>query len=403
MIKKSTSHPALGAKGERVPRVTRINTVLESGPSRTVGLLLWLFAFLVGVHGFGEGLTLLGKGALDSFFRATENPFLALVVGVLATSIVQSSSVTTSLIVGLTAAPENALPLANAIPMVMGANFGTTVTNSIVSLAHLGRRDEFRRAFAVATCDDFFEILSVCIILPLELSTGVLGRAAMAAAEVLEGFGGVRYGSPLEPILEGGLAPFRFVLSNLLTTDATLGAALAFVSAGLVAGSLLQIVAAMRGWMGPRTRNALSLALGQGAFRGLVVGAVVTAIIQSSSITTSLLVPLGGAGIVTLEQAFPVVLGANIGTTLTALMAALAVSGPNASAGMAIAIVHALYNLLGVAIFLPFRATRSLPLRCARWLAHTASVTPWKGFLYVVAIFYGGPALFAVLYQLVYR
>jgi sodium-dependent phosphate cotransporter len=126
-----------------------------------MGLILLLLAFLTGVHGFGEGLTLLGKGALDSFFHATENPSLALVVGILATSIVQSSSVTTSLIVGLTAAPENALPLANAIPMVMGANFGTTVTNSIVSLAHLGRRDEFRRAFAVATCDDFFEILSV--------------------------------------------------------------------------------------------------------------------------------------------------------------------------------------------------------------------------------------------------
>jgi sodium-dependent phosphate cotransporter len=377
----------------------RRTVIFGSGIARAVGLLLLLWAFLVGVYGFGEGLTLLGKGALDSFFRATENPFLALVVGILATSIVQSSSVTTSLIVGLTAAPENALPLANAIPMVMGANFGTTVTNSIVSLAHLGRRDEFRRAFAVATCDDFFEILSVCIILPLELSTGVLGRAAMAAAEVLQGVGGVRYGSPLQPILEGGLAPFAAALSHLFTKDAAMGAALAFVSAGLVLGSLLQIVAAMRGWMGSRTRNAVSLAFEQSALRGLIVGFVVTAIIQSSSITTSLLVPLGGAGIVTLEQAFPIVLGANIGTTLTALMAAFAVSGPNASAGMAIAIVHALYNLLGIAIFLPFRATRSLPLRCARWLARTASETPWKAALYILAIFYGGPAAVALLYH----
>ena len=83
---------------------------------------------------------MLGRDLLEGFFAATENPFIGLMVGILATTLVQSSSVTTSMIVGLVAAPENPLPLANAVPMVMGANIGTTATNTIVALAHMGRR-----------------------------------------------------------------------------------------------------------------------------------------------------------------------------------------------------------------------------------------------------------------------
>ena len=152
--------------------------------------MLLLFVFLVGVNGLGDGFKALGQGLLDSFFRATENPFMGLMVGLLATTLVQSSSVTTSLIVGLVAAPENPLPIANAIPMVMGANIGTTVTNTIVSLAHMGRKEEFRRAFAVATCHDFFNYLSVLVLLPLELLTGYLRKSATWVSGHLTGMAG---------------------------------------------------------------------------------------------------------------------------------------------------------------------------------------------------------------------
>jgi sodium-dependent phosphate cotransporter len=105
----------------------------------TVALLL--FGFLVGVKGLGEGFELLGGDTLDVIFSTTANPFMGLVVGILTTTVVQSSSVTTSMIVGLVAAPESPLPLANAVPMIMGANIGTTVTATVVSLAHMGRRE----------------------------------------------------------------------------------------------------------------------------------------------------------------------------------------------------------------------------------------------------------------------
>jgi sodium-dependent phosphate cotransporter len=121
--------------------------------------------------------------------------------------------------------------------------------------------------------------------------------------------------------------------------------------------------------------------------------------VQSSSITTSLLVPLAGAGVLTLRQAFPVTLGANIGTTVTALMAALAVSGDNAAAGLTIALVHLLFNLSGTLLVYPFRPIRDIPMSCARRLADVAAESKWWAIIYVVCLFYGVPAVFAFLNQ----
>ena len=163
---------------------------------RLASILLLLFVFLIGVKGLGDGFKMLGRDLLAGFFTATENPFIGLMVGILTTTLVQSSSVTTSMIVGLVAAPENPLPLANAVPMVMGANIGTTVTNTIVALAHMGRPEEFRRAFAVATCHDFFNYMSVAILIPLELTTGFLQRAAAFLGSSLNFPVKSPYGSP---------------------------------------------------------------------------------------------------------------------------------------------------------------------------------------------------------------
>ena len=93
---------------------------------RLLAVVGLLFVFLIGVRGLGGGFRLLGEDLIQSFFTATENPFMGLLVGLLATTLVQSSSVTTAMIVGLVAAPENPLPLLNAVPMVMGANIGTS-------------------------------------------------------------------------------------------------------------------------------------------------------------------------------------------------------------------------------------------------------------------------------------
>ena len=166
-----------------------------------------LYLFLVGVNGLGSGFRALGEGVLGAFFTATENPFAGLMIGILATSLVQSSSVTTAMIVGLVAAPENPIPVANAVPMIMGANIGTTVTNTIASLAHMGRKEEFRRAFAAATAHDFFNYLAVLILLPLELFMGFLQKSATALTSVLSGVGGATYDSPIKDVIKAGGVP----------------------------------------------------------------------------------------------------------------------------------------------------------------------------------------------------
>lgn len=374
----------------------------DNGPvwRRVLWLVLLLYAFLLGVHGLGEGFKLLGSGALDSFFHATSNPFVGLMVGILATSIVQSSSVTTSLIVGLVAAPENALPLGNAIPMVMGANFGTTVTNTLFALAHVRHKDEFRRAFSVSTCDDFFEILCVLVILPLEIATGFLQKTATYLAESFTSVDGMEYESPLDVALEGGLAPLESLLLMLTESGGIRGIVLIGLSGVVIFGALVTLVKVLRTTMASKVESSISGALGQHPYMAMLIGLIATVAVQSSSITTSLLVPLAGAGIITLQQAFPIVLGANVGTTVTALLAALAATGPNADAGIAVAMVHSLYNLTGILIFFPVPAMRAIPLGIADWIGGVAVESTPKAILYVVLIFYGLPALVAGVYQI---
>lgn len=364
---------------------------------RAAAVIFLLFVFLLGVKGLGDGFKLLGRDLLEAFFTATENPFIGLMVGILGTTLVQSSSVTTSMIVGLVAAPENPLPIANAVPMIMGTNIGTTVTNTAVSLAHMSRRDEFRRAFAVATCHDFFNFLTVIVLLPFELATGYLRRTATLISSQIGGMSGVEYDSPLAGALKMGLQPIVRLSQWLFEHEQAQGVLIVFVSGALIVSALFSLVKVMRTAMQKRVEVYVTQFLGRNAVLAMLVGAIVTLMVQSSSITTSLLVPLGGAGVITLVQAFPVTLGANIGTTFTALLASLAATGPNAQAGVTIALVHLCFNLSGTVLIYPLPAIRKIPLVAARRFAELAVRSRRWAILYVVFLFYGLPAAFAFL------
>lgn len=364
---------------------------------QAVTLLVLLFVFLMGVQGLGDGFKLLGRDLLDAFFITTENPFMALMVGILATTLVQSSSVTTVMVVGLVAAPENPLPVANAVPMIMGANIGTTVTNTVVSLAHMGRREEFFRAFSVATCHDFFNFITVAVLLPLEITTGYLRRTAVALASTFGGVSGVTYENPLKNALKAGLEPLKSLAGTLFEAEQAQGVLLVLISGLFIFGALLLLVRVMRAATQSSIEVFITRFLGRSALVSILLGAVLTVMVQSSSITTSLLVPLAGAGLLTLEQAFPVTIGANVGTTVTALLATLAVSGANAHAGVEIALVHLLFNLSGIALVYPVPFIRRLPLVAARSLARAAVESRKWALLYVLGLFYGLPAILVVL------
>ena len=116
-----------------------------------------LYLFLVSIGLMGTAFKGFGKGFAENLIRTTSNPFVGLFVGILATSLVQSSSTTTSIVVGMVG--SGVITVSSGVYIVMGANIGTTVTNTLVSLGHFTRRDEFRRAVGAATVHDFFNFI----------------------------------------------------------------------------------------------------------------------------------------------------------------------------------------------------------------------------------------------------
>jgi len=149
-----------------------------------------------------------------------------------------------------------------------------------------------------------------------------------------------------------------------------------------------------------RVERSVTNILGSNAVLSMAVGTIATMMVQSSSITTSLLVPLAGAGVITLEQAFPVTIGANIGTTITALLASLAVSGPNAIFGIQIALIHFLFNISGTILIYPIERIRNIPLALARWVSDWAVRSRKIAILRIVMMYFVVPGALVFLYNL---
>ena len=362
-------------------------------------MLVAFYFFLVGIRAMGLGFRLLGEESVQGFFTMTDNPFAGLAVGILATSLVQSSSVTTSMVVALVASPVAPLPVHNAIPMVLGANIGTTVTNTIVSLAHAGRPREFRRAMAFGTIDDFFNLVALALFLPIEIAFGVLEKASAVVTGWIPRTGGTRLPNPVKGAVNVLLKPLEGVLVDLGGSRFAGIAMLAF-AAVVIFVTLMVLVRQLRKLSASRLRSAIRNALHKRPIRAFSIGMVATAAVQSSSIVLSLIVPLAGSGLVTLRQAFPVALGANVGTTLTALLAAMAVPREMLQFALQIALVHLLFNASATLVIYGIKRLRKIPLWLSEWIARTAVRSKPKAFLYVALLFYGLPGMLVLLREL---
>ena len=355
-----------------------------------VGLL---YLFLVGVRLLEGGIKGVSGGAQESLFDGITNPLAALAVGILATVLVQSSSVTTSTIVALVAA--GSLPFETAIPMIMGANIGTTVTNTLVSLGHARRSSEFRLAFTAATMHDFFNVLAVAIVLPLELAFGVVSKPALAIAEALAGsVGGGTFNSPIKGAVQWGATQIEQVLELLTSSPRAVGVLALIVGLLIIFFSLIYITRNMKVLVAARIEASLNAALARSGVVGMGVGVIITVAVQSSSITTSILIPLVASGLLLVNNAYPITLGANVGTTITALLAAFAAGTVN---GLAIAFVHLGFNLLGILILYPIPAIRHIPVKLAGWLAGIAMHHKWIAIAYVSVFFIALPFFVIVI------
>ncbi len=356
---------------------------------RVLSVAAALYVFLVSMNLLGTGFKMFGAEFAERLIATTSNPLVGLFIGILATSLVQSSSMTTSMTVGFVA--SGLLTIESAVPIIMGANIGTTVTCAIVSMGHIGRREEFRRAFAAASVHDFFNVMSVAILFPLELATGFLAKSARALSGLIVGGESVSFASPVKRAVGPLVKHVVHFLEGLVGESAAI--LVVIVALLMLFASLYVLVKRTKALALGRAEVVIDRFMGRSGLAGMAIGAGITAVIQSSSVTTSLLVPLAGAGIVKLEKIFPVTLGANIGTTVTALLASLA----GDSRGLTIAIVHLLFNVAGILIIYTVRPVRQLPLIFARKLADAAVRSRRNAFLFVLGLFYALPALLILI------
>ena len=354
-------------------------SIWQNSSARILTLVLLLYAFLVSIGMLGKAFKMFSGGFVGGLIESASNPLLGLFVGVLATTLVQSSSTTTSLVVALVG--SGSMPIDTAIPIVMGANIGTSVTNTLVSMGHLSRGQEFARAFAASTVHDFFNILAVIVLFPLQLTTNFLGILSSHMATLFADVGGLTFASPLKlvtgPAVKAAAAlleghPWLLLISALV----------------IMFASLRYLVVVLKAIVLGRVEAFFDQTLFANAGRAMLFGLLITVLVQSSSITTSLAVPLAGAGILSLIQIFPYTLGANIGTTITAMLAALAVGEISA---VTVAFAHFLFNICGIAVIWPLASVRRLPLRLARGFAAVAATHRWIAIAYILVCFYAVP------------
>ncbi len=367
---------------------SRLNRELPT-PARSVLVLGFIYIFLVGVSSLETGIKVMGADTQEQLFSNVQHPLAGLFVGILGTVLVQSSSASTSVIVGLVA--SQALGVEQAVPMIMGANIGTTVTNTLVSLGHIRASAEFKRAFAAATVHDFFNVLAVAILLPLELATGFISAIAKGISGVLVGSSGSEWKSPIKASVKAPVGWIESVWDTLGLTGNVLGVFMVMSGLVIVLAALTLITKNMRRLVADRVERTLNAVLGKGAgFVALVVGLLITIAVQSSSITTSILIPLTAAGVLTLRNAYPVTLGANVGTTITALLASLATGSTDS---LTVALVHTTFNVVGILALYVLPFARDVPIRSAERLSELAVARRQWAIAYVVIVFIAIPAL----------
>ncbi|XP_023197672.1 sodium-dependent phosphate transport protein 2A-like [Xiphophorus maculatus] len=427
-----------------LPRVKKTALTLLKLPL----LFLLLYIFICSLDILSSAFQLVGGRAAGEIFQKNailSNPVAGMVVGILVTVLVQSSSTSTSIAVSLVS--SGLLEVQSAIPIIMGANIGTSVTNTIVALMQVGHREEFERAFAGATVHDCFNWLSVAVLLPLEVISGVLRHLSQAIVNILQ----LRRGDDAPELLKVLTKPLtklviqldKSVLTALATddqiqtnrsmvkrwcksavtkenktlwgaqnlsrktykckhlfadsslSDLAIGLILLVCSLLVLCVSLLLLVKLLNSLLRGQLANVINKIINTDfpppftwvtGYLALLAGAGLTFLIQSSSVFTSAITPLIGVGVISIERAYPLTLGSNLGTTGTALLAALASRADKLAAATQVALCHFFFNLFGILLWYPIPATR-LPIRLATALGKCTARYRWFAVLYLVLFF----------------
>ena len=353
--------------------------------------LVGLYAFLLALDGFKVGWRYLfgvdqaSALILGNINALLANPFVGLLIGVLVTSLIQSSSATIAIIISFVAVQNG--PIELCIPIILGANIGTTVTNTLVVLGHSLNRDQFDRAMPAALVDDVYKVCNIGMFFLLELTFGLLTRISQWTLNALDQFT-ISKGStgflpdfidwltaPVLIIIDGQLGHFSPYLSAMIMG----GLAFLLLLLGLrLMGDAMQ--ALFLGRVEKMIRNVLSR-----PWRGAVLGLAACWILQSSSVTTSLMMPFVAHNLATLRNAYYFAVGASIGTTIDA--GQIIAYMKYGVVGVATGIVHIFVNVVGAILFLSIPKLQDVPIRTAEYLGRTLQSNRWAPLMFGALVF----------------
>ncbi|XP_037530903.1 solute carrier family 34 member 2a [Nematolebias whitei] len=439
-------------------------------------LLGLLYMFICSLDILSSAFQLVGGKTAGNIFQDSSilsNPLAGLVIGVLVTLLVQSSSTSSSIVVSMVS--SGILTVQVAVPIIMGTNIGTSVTNTLVAMTQAGDRSTFRRAFAGATVHDFFNWLSVLVLLPLEVASGylyVLTKLITDSFQIQSGeapdllnvitdvltesiiqldesvISEIATGNPeaqnkslikkwcqtytnttlmnvTVPGPENCTSPSlcwfdgnsTITLKNVSETydikkcqhlfvdvnlsDLAVGLILLALSLLVLCSCLILIVKLLNSMLKGQVAAVIKKILNTDfpfpfgwvtGYIAILVGAGMTFIVQSSSVFTSAITPLVGIGVISIERAYPLSLGSNIGTTTTAILAAMASPGDTLADALQIALVHFLFNISGIILWYPIPFTR-LPIRLAKSLGNITASYRWFAAVYIISCFFFLPLL----------
>lgn len=344
--------------------------------SNTLVIGISTFLFLLSIQLLGQSFSLIGKDYAQYILDATSNPSVGLFIGLLSTAILQSSSTTTSMAVAAVAA--GTISLNGAIPIIMGANIGTTLTSTIVSMSYVTRTAEFRKAIAAGTSHDIFNVLTALIIFPLEIRYGFLSQISLQLASLMD------FSSGDAPVANNFFIyrSFNYISFHLIDwfgpyATLILSVILLFAIVKFISNIIYKKLIG-------QTKSQFETVIFKNTYKSFGWGFLLTSAIQSSSLTTSLIVPLVATGKVQLKRAFEFILGANLGTTITALLAAVFKS----EAAISLAIAHFIFNLLGITLFLAIPVLKRLPLFLSNRLGSFSTRYRFTAFAYILIVFF---------------
>lgn len=344
-------------------------------------MLLAILLFIFSIDLLTVAMGQLNNSVANDILMATKNPFVSLFIGLLMTALIQSSSTVTSSIVAIVAAGN--MSMEQAVPMVMGANIGTTLTSTLVSFSYIMKKKQFKRAISAGIIHDFFNIITVFILFPLEYYFQFLSKIAHKLASFFltnENYSGTfNYNNKVftRPLTDWISETIHIPFLTLVLAIFLVFGAIKLLSSSVYKAFVLDSFQEINNFVFKKTNLAF------------IYGIFFTAAVQSSTVTTSLVVPLVANKKVSLKKSFPFIIGANIGTTITAAIAAFY----KTEAAIALAIVHFLFNFFGALIILPFPGIRNIPVRMATYMGAKSVQTRFIGFAYILLTFFIIPFL----------